>query len=140
MSNNINKRYGKTFKALVELGLNLETGKSKPIKVTDIEQKSGVRQNSNGMRIIRSDQKPFDCFKISRYYNEGNGSLEYVEFNGYRDVAYELQQEKNAIADKKDKIDNLEELVVKHVAYAVTLKKRKEAEIIYSKADILPFI
>lgn len=127
----------KTFEAVVKLGLNLETGKSKTIYVRDIERTSNVRQNSNGMRIIRSDQKPFDCFKISRDYDEETGALKSVTFGGYRDVAYQIQMEKNAIADKKQKVDRLEDLVVQHVASILKLEKENKTKKLYNSSDVL---
>lgn len=107
------KSAAKTIKALVSLGLNISTGTSGTINISDVESKSKLRQVSNGAKIIRDDQYPFSCFKISRTY-DGANNLVAVRFDGSRDVQYEREIIKASIQKKKDKIMNLLSLSLRY--------------------------
>lgn len=116
------KSTAKTIKALASLGLNISTGTSGTISMSDIESKSRLRQVSNGAKIIRDDQYPFSCFKISRIYNDAN-SLVAVKFNGFRDVQYEREVIKTNIQKKKDKIISMLSQVQESEKELVSLEK-----------------
>ena len=57
------------------LGLDLETGKSTEILVKELEDLTGIRQVSNGSRIIRRDCATFSKFKYQISYGVNGGSL-----------------------------------------------------------------
>lgn len=116
------KSAAKTIKALINLGLNTFTGTSNIINMSDIEGKSKLRQVSNGAKIIRDDQYPFSCFKISRTYDDTN-NLVAVKFNGFRDVQYEREIIKTNIQKKKDKIISMLSQVQEAEKELVSLEK-----------------
>ena len=66
------------------LGLDLETGKSTEILVKELEDLTGIRQVSNGSRIIRRDCATFSKFKYQISYGV-NGEVISYTFNGYKD-------------------------------------------------------
>ena len=133
------KSTAKTIKALASLGLNISTGTSGTISMSDIESKSRLRQVSNGAKIIRDDQYPFSCFKISRIYNDAN-SLIAVKFNGFRDVQYEREVIKTNIQKKKDKIISMLSQVQEAEKELVSLEKCNPTNTIYCEADVLTFV
>jgi len=133
------KSTAKTIKALVSLGLNIFTGTSGTISVLDIESKSRLRQVSNGAKIIREDQYPFSCFKISRTYNDAN-SLVAVKFNGFRDVQYEREVIKTNIQKKKDKIISMLSQVQEAEKELECLEGCNPTNVIYCESDILTFV
>lgn len=98
-----------TIKSLVELGFDVKTGVSDEISMKVLEQHSGVRQVSNGSKIIRRDSRVFGLFNISWNYCTDTGSLLTVRFCGYKtskDVEQSLQEE---VSRLHNKIKNLEE-------------------------------
>ncbi len=133
------KSTAKTVKALVSLGLNIFTGTSGTISMSDIESKSRLRQVSNGAKIIRDDQYPFSCFKISRIYNDAN-SLVAVKFNGFRDVQYEREVIKTNIQKKKDKIMSMLSQVQEQEMELESLEMCNPANILYCESDVLTFV
>lgn len=133
------KSTAKTVKALVNLGLNTFTGTSNIISMSDIESKSKLRQVSNGAKVIRDDQYPFSCFKISRTYDDTN-NLVAVKFNGFRDVQYEKEVIKASIQKKKDKIVSMLSQVQEEEKELESLEMCNPANIIYCESDVLPFV
>lgn len=133
------KSTAKTIKALVTLGLNTYTGTSGIINMSDIESKSKLRQVSNGAKIIRDDQYPFSCFKITRTYDDTN-NLVAVKFNGFRDVEYEKEIIVTNIQKKKDKIMSLLAQVQEAEKEALSLSKCNPTNIIYCEEDVLTFV
>lgn len=129
----------KTLKALKSLGLLVESGYSPAISLVSIEKKSGLRQVSNGAKVIREDAYPFNCFKIERQYAE-NGSLEAVKFNGYRDVAYEKSVIQANIKKKQEKINALMKLISEEQDNLDYLESCEEGNKIYSIKDIESYI
>ena len=133
------KSTAKTIKALVGLGLNTFTGTSGIINLSDIESKSKLRQVSNGAKIIRDDQYPFSCFKISRTYDDANNLIA-VKFNGFRDVQYERETIKNNIQKKKDKIMSMLSQVQEQEMELESLEMCNPANILYCESDVLTFV
>ena len=133
------KSAAKTIKALINLGLNTFTGTSNIINMSDIEGKSKLRQVSNGAKIIRDDQYPFSCFKISRTYDDAN-NLVAVKFGGFRDVQYEREIIKTNIQKKKDKILSMLSQVQEEEKELESLEKCNPTNVIYCESDILTFV
>lgn len=133
------KSTAKTIKALVTLGLNTYTGTSGIINMSDIESKSKLRQVSNGAKIIRDDQYPFSCFKITRTYDDTN-NLVAIKFNGFRDVEYEKEIIVANIQKKKDKIMSLLAQVQEAEKEVLSLSKCSPTNIIYCEEDVLTFV
>ena len=52
------------FEGVGWLGLDLTTGTSPEVSIKVLEAHSGIRQTSNGSRIIRRDSKVFSLFNI----------------------------------------------------------------------------
>lgn len=90
------------------LGLDLETGKSPEILVKELEDLTGIRQVSNGSRIIRRDCATFSKFKYQIYYGV-NGEVISYTFNGYKDSSDLITEHSQDILRLKDKIKSLYE-------------------------------
>lgn len=93
----------KTLKALIELGLDVKTGESPKIFMKNLEHHSGLRQTSNGSRIIRRDSEVFGMFNIAWNYSEDDGKLLSVTFNGYKtssDIVKGLYKEEERLTRK----------------------------------------
>ena len=85
-----------TLRALVELGLDLTTGESPEVSIKVLEAHSGIRQTSNGSRIIRRDSKVFSLFNIKWDYEIRTGNLLSVTFLGYKtgeDIRKQLKED-----------------------------------------------
>ena len=90
------------------LGLDLETGKSTEILVKELEDLTGIRQVSNGSRIIRRDCATFSKFKYQISYGV-NGEVISYTFNGYKDSNDLITEHSQDILRLKDKIKSLYE-------------------------------
>lgn len=90
------------------LGLDLETGKSTEISVKELEDLTGIRQVSNGSRIIRRDCATFSKFKYQISYGV-NGEVISYTFNGYKDSSDLITEHSQDILRLKDKIKSLYE-------------------------------
>ena len=95
------------------LGLDLETGKSAEILVKELEDLTGIRQVSNGSRIIRRDCATFSKFKYQISYGVNGEVISYI-FNGYKDSSDLITEHSQDILRLKDKIkclyENIEDL------------------------------
>lgn len=95
------------------LGLDLETGKSAEILVKELEDLTGIRQVSNGSRIIRRDCATFSKFKYQISYGV-NGEVISYTFNGYKDSSDLITEHSQDVLRLKDKIkalyENIEDL------------------------------
>jgi hypothetical protein len=95
------------------LGLDLETGKSTEILVKELEDLTGIRQVSNGSRIIRRDCATFSKFKYQISYGVNGEVISYI-FNGYKDSSDLITEHSQDILRLKDKIkclyENIEDL------------------------------
>lgn len=90
------------------LGLDLETGKSTEILVKELEDLTGIRQVSNGSRIIRRDCATFSKFKYQISYGV-NGEVISYTFNGYKDSSDLITEHSQDVLRLKDKIKSLYE-------------------------------
>ena len=90
------------------LGLDLETGKSTEILVKELEDLTGIRQVSNGSRIIRRDCATFSKFKYQISYGVNGEVISYI-FNGYKDSSDLITEHSQDILRLKDKIKCLYE-------------------------------
>lgn len=90
------------------LGLDLETGKSTEILVKELEDLTGIRQVSNGSRIIRRDCATFSKFKYQISYGVNGEVISYI-FNGYKDSSDLITENSQNILRLKDKIKHLYE-------------------------------
>ena len=95
------------------LGLDLETGKSTEISVKELEDLTGIRQVSNGSRIIRRDCTTFSKFKYQISYGVNGEVISYI-FNGYKDSSDLITEHSQDILRLQDKIkclyENIEDL------------------------------
>ena len=95
------------------LGLDLETGKSTEILVKELEDLTGIRQVSNGSRIIRRDCATFSKFKYQISYGVNGEVISYI-FNGYKDSSDLITEHSQDVLRLKDKIkalyENIEDL------------------------------
>ena len=95
------------------LGLDLETGESTEILVKELEDLTGIRQVSNGSRIIRRDCATFSKFKYQISYGVNGEVISYI-FNGYKDSSDLITEHSQDILRLKDKIkclyENIEDL------------------------------
>lgn len=95
------------------LGLDLETGNSTEILVKELEDLTGIRQVSNGSRIIRRDCATFSKFKYQISYGV-NGEVISYTFNGYKDSSDLITEHSQDVLRLKDKIkalyENIEDL------------------------------
>lgn len=92
------------------LGLDLETGKSTEILVKELEDLTGIRQVSNGSKIIRRDCPTFSKFKYHISYG-ANGEVISYTFNGYKDSTDLISEHSQDILRLKDKIKSLQESI-----------------------------
>ena len=92
------------------LGLDLETGKSTEILVKELEDLTGIRQVSNGSKIIRRDYPTFSKFKYQISYGV-NGEVISYTFNGYKDSSDLITDHSQDILRLKDKIKSLQESI-----------------------------
>lgn len=90
------------------LGLDLETGISVEILVKELEDLTGIRQVSNGSRIIRRDCATFSKFKYQISYGVNGEVISYI-FNGYKDSSDLITEHSQDILRLKDKIKSLYE-------------------------------
>lgn len=90
------------------LGLDLETGNSTEILVKELEDLTGIRQVSNGSRIIRRDCATFSKFKYQISYGVNGEVISYI-FNGYKDSSDLITEHSQDILRLKDKIKSLYE-------------------------------
>lgn len=90
------------------LGLDLETGMSTEILVKELEDLTGIRQVSNGSRIIRRDCATFSKFKYQISYGVNGEVISYI-FNGYKDSSDLITEHSQDILRLKDKIKSLYE-------------------------------
>ena len=90
------------------LGLDLETGNSTEILVKELEDLTGIRQVSNGSRIIRRDCATFSKFKYQISYGV-NGEVISYTFNGYKDSSDLITEHSQDVLRLKDKIKSLYE-------------------------------
>lgn len=105
---NFNTR--KTLTALECLGLNLTNGTSCMIDVKSLESMSGIRQVSNGSKVIRRDSDVFSKFKYEIHTGE-NGEIIGYKFLGYKDSNDLISEVSSDIVRLKDKIANLHHMV-----------------------------
>ena len=95
------------------LGLDLETGESTEILVKELEDLTGIRQVSNGSRIIRRDCATFSKFKYQISYGVNGEVISYI-FNGYKDSSDLITEHSQDVLRLKDKIkalyENIEDL------------------------------
>ena len=92
------------------LGLDLETGKSTEILVKELEDLTGIRQVSNGSKIIRRDCPTFSKFKYEISYGV-NGEVISYTFKGYKSSSDLITQHSQDILRLKDKIKSLQESI-----------------------------
>ena len=130
----MSKIANKTIKALVKLGLDLDSGRSGIIKIEDVEYYTKDRHVSNGCKIIREDSFPFNCFKIDRTYS--GASLKCLEFKGYRDVAYEKAVIGEKIEKLQKKVSALNKMTDELKQELEFLNNCSDTNKIYGKSDI----
>jgi len=92
------------------LGLDLETGISTEILVKELEDLTGIRQVSNGSKVIRRDCPTFSKFKYEIYYGV-NGEVISYTFKGYKNSSDLITQHSQDILRLKDKIKSLQESI-----------------------------
>ena len=115
------------------LGLDLETGKSTEILVKELEDLTGIRQVSNGSRIIRRDCATFSKFKYQISYGVNGEVISYI-FNGYKDSSDLITEHSQDILRLKDKIKSLYESI-EDLEFA-TLDILTQDEFKFSKEDL----
>ena len=92
------------------LGLDLETGKSTEILVKELEDLTGIRQVSNGSKIIRRDCPVFSKFNFHMNYGDNGEILSYT-FNGYKNSNDLVSEHSKDILRLKDKVYSLFEKI-----------------------------
>ena len=92
------------------LGLDLESGISTEISVKELEDLTGIRQVSNGSKIIRRDCPTFSKFKYTISYGVNGEVLSYI-FLGYKDSNDLLTEHSQDILRLKEKIKSLYESI-----------------------------
>ena len=115
------------------LGLDLETGKSTEILVKELEDLTGIRQVSNGSRIIRRDCAAFSKFKYQISYGV-NGEVISYTFTGYKDSSDLITEHSQDILRLKDKIKSLYENI-EDLEFAM-LNILTQEEFKFSKEDL----
>ena len=121
-------------------GLNIKTGKSPIIKISDIEALDGLMHTSNGSRIIRDDVAPFSMFKILRNYDSKTKHLESIEFTGYRDHVYETNYLYDKITRQQKKINSLNNAIAQDLKDLSKLQALNNKTPLFSSQDILDFM
>ena len=116
------------------LGLDLETGKSTEILVKELEDLTGIRQVSNGSRIIRRDCATFSKFKYQISYGVNGEVISYI-FNGYKDSSDLITEHSQDILRLKDKINYLYENI-EDLEFAM-LDILTQDEFKFSKEDLV---
>ena len=116
------------------LGLDLETGKSTEILVKELEDLTGIRQVSNGSRIIRRDCATFSKFKYQISYGVNGEVISYI-FNGYKDSSDLITEHSQDILRLKDKIKSLYENI-EDLEFAM-LDILTQEEFKFSKEDLV---
>ena len=116
------------------LGLDLETGKSTEISVKELEDLTGIRQVSNGSRIIRRDCATFSKFKYQISYGVNGEVISYI-FNGYKDSSDLITEHSQDILRLKDKIKSLYENI-EDLEFAM-LDILTQDEFKFSKEDLV---
>lgn len=99
-----------TLRSLVELGLDLTTGTSPEVSIKVLEAHSGIRQTSNGSRIIRRDSKVFSLFNIKWDYEISSGNLLNITFLGYKtgdDIRKQLKDDYIRYSEKVHRFQGL---------------------------------
>jgi hypothetical protein len=120
----VNSNTRKTLTYLQCLGLDLNTGASGVIYLNDLERVTGLRQNSNGSRIIRRDCPVFSKFKIDFLYSE-EGEVVAYKFCGYKDSNDLLTEAASNILKYKQKIESLQALI-ENATYQAEVLLRSE--------------
>lgn len=115
------------------LGLDLESGISTEICVRELEDLTGIRQVSNGSRIIRRDCPIFSKFKYHVSYGD-NGEILSYSFMGYKDSNDLLTEQSQDILRLKDKIKSLYENI-EDLEFAM-LDILTQEKITFSKEDL----
>lgn len=115
------------------LGLDLETGKSTEILVKELEDLTGIRQVSNGSKIIRRDCPTFSKFKYEISYGV-NGEVISYTFKGYKSSSDLITQHSQDILRLKDKIKSLQESI-EDLDFAI-LDIITQESFIFSKEDL----
>ena len=116
------------------LGLDLETGNSTEILVKELEDLTGIRQVSNGSRIIRRDCATFSKFKYQISYGVNGEVISYI-FNGYKDSSDLITEHSQDILRLKDKIKSLYE-DIEDLEFAM-LDILTQDEFKFSKEDLV---
>lgn len=131
-----------TMKALVKNTLDIRTGKSKYTTIKDLEKSTGLRQVSNGGKIIRDDNLPFNKFNIQRDYDPDTRQMVGVTFNGYRTVGDQRKVVAARIQTRKSKIESLEKLLKEDIQELLHLYDKigevGEDSQLFSEKDISP--
>lgn len=133
-------RIKETMVALQALGLNVETGVSPLIQMKDIEEYSGLRQVSNGSRIIRDDNHPFSCFKIDRITGEDGKSIQALQFQGFRDAKYQREVLVEGLTKAGQAIAAQEAKIASNRAQLEILAAREDDEVLFNKDSLGLFI
>lgn len=116
-----------------ELGLNLDTGVSPIIPLSDVVERVGKPLTGNGS-VVRRDNKPWSFFSMENI--KDGGRVVAYKFNGYMTVEEEVDKLLDQIAKTKER------------ARAEEAKNRKRIDILqqlhsegnnflYSKEDII---
>ena len=92
------------------LGLDLENGISTEILVKELEDLTGIRQVSNGSKVIRRDCPTFSKFKYEISYGV-NGEVISYTFKGYKNSSDLITEHSQDILRLKDKIKSLQESI-----------------------------
>ena len=115
------------------LGLDLETGKSTEIFVKELEDLTGIRQVSNGSKVIRRDCPTFSKFKYEISYGV-NGEVISYTFKGYKNSSDLITEHSQDILILKDKIKSLYERI-EDLEFAM-LDIMTQDEFTFSKEDL----
>lgn len=115
------------------LGLDLETGKSTEIFVKELEDLTGIRQVSNGSKVIRRDCPTFSKFKYEISYGVNGEVISYI-FKGYKNSSDLITQHSQDILRLKDKIKSLQESI-EDLDFAI-LDIITQESFIFSKEDL----
>ena len=122
-----------TLIGLQWLGLDLETGKSTEIFVKELEDLTGIRQVSDGSKVIRRDCPTLSKFKYQISYGV-NGEVISYTFNGYKDSSDLITEHSQDILRLKEKIKSLYESI-EDLEFAM-LDIMTQDEFTFSKEDL----
>lgn len=123
----------KTLISCLALGLNINTGTSGKISFKHLEAHTSLRQNSNGSRIIRTDDPLFKLFNFQFSYDEDTGAIQSVEFKGYKTTTDKVQAIQNHITKLSTKLLNIENLIAQEIENIKILTKQPSD---YTRADL----